>query len=220
MIRFLSHPLSAANPVYGSPSEPLELKEVMSIRKGDSSQVYWIGFENHWGTHVDCPAHFFSEAPKITDYKADTWFFHRPQVLLVDLEPGQLLGVRGLAGKIRPETDLVLFQSGWWRWRGEDRYSCENPGVDPELGTWLRKEYPSVRAIGFDWISLSSYLDRETGRRAHRAFLDPDTYGHPILILEDMDLSADLSALKEVWAAPLRVEEADSAPCTVIGVFV
>jgi hypothetical protein len=61
--------------------------------------------------------------------------------------------------------------------------------------------------------------NRELGRQAHRAFLNPESDGYPILIIEDMDLSANLNGLKQVWVAPLLVEGIDSAPYTIIGIF-
>jgi len=116
-------------------------------------------------------------------------------------------------------SDLLLIQSGFGRFRGTEKYSCCNPGFAPETGTWLRKGHPSLRAIGFDFISLSPYQNRDLGRESHRAFLDPRGVNSPILIIEDMDLSGNLSDLLWVWVVPLRIEGLDSAPCTVIGVF-
>ena len=66
-----------------------------------------------------------------------------------------------------------------------------------------------------DLISISSYSDREEGRKAHHAYLNPDT-GNPVLIIEDMKLSS-INYLKKVIVAPLLVDEADGAPCTVFG---
>jgi kynurenine formamidase len=73
------------------------------------------------------------------------------------------------------------------------------------------------RAIGVDFVSSSSISHRDDGRAAHRAFLAPNDPGEPILLIEDMDLSADLSQLMRVVVAPLRVEGMDSACCTIIG---
>ena len=81
----------------------------------------------------------------------------------------------------------------------------------------MREKHPYVRAIGFDFISLSPYQNRNLGREAHRTFLDPEGVNAPILVIEDMDLSADLSRLISVWIFPLRISGVDSAPCTVIG---
>ena len=80
--------------------------------------------------------------------------------------------------------------------RRENIYATNNPGLHPDLGRWFRVNYPEIRAVGMDWISISSFAHRETGREAHRAFLDPDGAGQPIVILEDMDLSSDLQNLK------------------------
>ena len=218
-LRFLSYAMGSAIPVYGMPNARPVLKRLKSFENGDSSRSYRLDIQNHWGTHVDAPAHFFRRGRRVSSYPANFWRFTSPQVLNVRLGPGQLLSRRHLEGNIKKKADLVLIQSGWWKKRGRSEYCLKNPGVDAEAGLWLRKHCPHVRAIGFDWVSLSSYLKREEGRAAHRAFLDPLGEGSSILILEDMDLSGRLENLKEVWALPLRVEELDSAPCTVVGKF-
>ncbi len=219
MIKYLSYKLSAQIPVYGSIKKNMRVRQVKSIENGDSCQVYWIGMENHWGTHIDCPAHFFVNGARIIDYEADFWLFRKPQVLSIKVQPAQILSYKDLTAQINPEADLLLLRSGWRRLRGDEVYSLRNPGINPELGVWLRRERPLLRAIGFDWVSISSYQHRELGREAHRAFLNPEGEGHPILLIEDMDIPENTKNLKEVWVAPLRVEGVDSVPCTVAGIF-
>ena len=217
MKKYLSYKLSPLIPAYGSIGQKLELYKINSIAKGDSCNTFKIGMENHWGTHVDCPAHFFTHGTKVTDYPCGFWFFKKPQVVKIDAEPGQIITQNDLPDNITPETDLLLLKSGWGEFRGENIYSFNNPGLNPELGQWLRKNCPTVKAIGIDWVSISSFQHRELGRDAHRAFLDLKGEGNPILLIEDMNLSTDLSRLTEVWVAPLQIEEIDSAPCTVVG---
>jgi arylformamidase len=67
-----------------------------------------------------------------------------------------------------------------------------------------------------DFISISSLTDRETGRQAHRAFLEKD-----ILIIEDMKLGEleDGPVLAEVVCLPLRFVNGDGAPCTILGIL-
>ena len=219
MKRYLSYKLSPLIPGYGSIGQKLELCKINSIAKGDSCNTFKIGMENHWGTHVDCPAHFFTHGAKVADYSCDFWFFKKPQVIKIIALPGQIIRKEDIQGSIIPETDLILFQSGWGEFRGENTYSFNNPGLNPGLGQWLRTNYPNVRAIGIDWVSISSFQHRELGRNAHRAFLDVKGEGNSILLIEDMNLSTDLSCLTEVWVAPLQIEEIDSAPCTVVGFF-
>jgi kynurenine formamidase len=217
--RYLSYPLSQVVPAYGCEHVELTLKQIKSIRQGDPCNTFWLGLENHFGTHVDAPAHFYADGMTIAEYFPETWFSHRPCVIRIEVKENELIGIDSLAGHIPETADMVLVQSGFHRFRGTEKYTCHNPGLKPEVGIWLREKYPSVRLVGFDFISLSSFQNRNLGREAHRAFLDPHGVGVPILIIEDMDLSCELSGLLSVWVVPLRVVGLDSAPCTVIGVF-
>lgn len=215
---YLSYPLRSVNPAYGQEQCAMEISPVKSMAAGDSCNVFRIGLENHWGTHVDGPRHFFNEGPEIAAYAADFWFFSSPQLIHVDVSPGQIIGCREIAPLLCAQADLLLICSGWGRFRHEPLYSRQNPGLDPELGRLIRRDYPGIRAIGLDFISVSSYMHRDLGRESHRAFLAPVGGNAPLVIIEDMDLSADLSGLSAVWIAPLRVEGIDSAPCTAVGI--
>ena len=217
-LHYLSHTITESMPVYGGNAD-INLTHVKSIGRGDSCNTWRFCLENHWGTHVDGPNHFFANGRKIIDYPADFWWFRTPQVVQVKAKAGQIITRDSFSCNLDPQTDLLLFQSGWWKFRGKEIYSKRNPGLHSGLALWLRQNFPVVRAIGLDWISISSFEHREMGRDAHRAFLNPNGKGHPILLIEDMNLSADLRNLKEVWVAPMLVEGVDSAPCTVMGVL-
>ncbi|KWT92840.1 cyclase family protein [Candidatus Magnetominusculus xianensis] len=213
---FLSHTLAdGQNPVYGG-TISLAIHTLKSISRGDSANVSSFTMENHWGTHVDAPNHFFNHGLKVFEYPPEFWFFKHPYVLQVSLEPSEIL--KGLS-ELSPQTDLLLIQSNWCKRRHEEVYVKENPGIDPDVGFHLRSKYPHLRAVGIDWISVSPYTNRVLGRLTHRAFLDPDGQNAPIVLIEDMDLSSNLTALREVVVFPLRVEALDSAPCTIVGMF-
>ena len=218
-LRFLSHLLKNPLPIYGNRQGRLEIRPIKQKKNGDSCNTYRVGFENHWGTHVDCPAHFFDKGRSVAAYPAESWLFVSPQVIRVCIEDGELLTLAHLNQGIGKETDIILFCSGWSKKRSTKRYSTHNPGVDASFGRHLRAHFPKVRAVGFDWISLSANQRRQEGRQAHRAFLNPRGKGKPIFIVEDMDLSGPLHGLSEIWVAPLRVGGIDSAPCTVMGIF-
>lgn len=214
---YLSHVLKGEIPVYGGKAS-LNIKSIRSISSENYANVFSFEMENHWGTHVDCPAHFFKDGMKVSEYAPETWLFNHPFVLKMPLEQNKIINPEDI-GHINEGTDLLLIKSDFSRFRGTERYSNNNPGFTPETGMWLRGKYPTVRAIGFDFISLSPYENRNLGREAHRAFLDPNGVNAPILVIEDMDLSGNLSGLKQVMVFPLRIEGVDSAPCTVIGVL-
>lgn len=216
--RHLSHVLTEEIPVYGGRSS-IGLSKVKSVAKGDSANISQFTITNHFGTHVEGPNHFFESGRKIADYSPDTWIFKHPQVVNVKLEPSEVLASAGWIGTIKSDADILLFQSGWSALRGKDSYCTENPGLSPEIGTVLRKNYPKIRALAIDWISISPFQDRPLGRASHKALLDPKGENEPILIIEDADLSGDLKDLSEIYVIPLRIYNADAAPCTIIGVF-
>lgn len=215
---YLSYPLADELPVYGGKAS-LGIHPIKSIVNGDSANVVSFTIQNHWGTHIDCPAHFFEKGKKVVDYPPEFWLFKSPQVLDISLKPVEILRCKAWSKTIRGDTDILLFKSEWSNHRGEDIYNCKNPGIHPEVALYLRKNYPNIRVVGIDWLSISSYKDRELGREAHRAFLDPEGLNNSIAIIEDMDLSHDLTSLREVIVLPLRIDILDSAPCTIIGLI-
>lgn len=217
-MRYLSHALKDAVPTYGNTKSRLVIRAKKDIKKGDSCNTYELRLENHWGTHIDAPAHFFNNGKRISDYTAGHWFFRYPCVIDVPLKKGEIIGLKDIPERISKKCDIVLVKTGFCRFRGRRGYSLSGPAIDPSLAVWLRRN-TNVRAIGLDFVSAGSYKNRPLGRRTHRAFLDPAGQGHPILIIEDMDLSANLGRLEWLYAVPLLIEKVDSAPCTVVGIF-
>jgi len=209
----LSHTLDETTPAYGG-AEGVQIRAKSSIANGDTANTIDLELPNHIGTHVDLPLHFFAEAASLTDYPPEAWFFRTP--FLVDVEAGS-------SGLIEPESvahlplgiDCLLLRTGHEKNRGERAYWEAGPGLSPELGFWLRRERPSVRAVGMDLISVTSRLHREAGRAAHRAFLDPAGHGEPIRLIEDMALQGAPAALGAVLVSPLMLTAGDGAPVTV-----
>jgi len=117
------------------------------------------------------------------------------------------------------DSDLLLIRTGFCDKRKERIYWENNPGLNAELGLKLRVNMPNLKAVGFDFISVSRWKDRAEGRRAHRDFLDPQAKGNPILLIEDMDLTnfrVSKKIISSVTVLPLRMLNADGAPVTII----
>jgi len=218
---YLSHAITSSIPVYGNPAMEVEITPIKQICNGDSCHTYAFKIENHWGTHMDSPNHFFEEGETLTEMEPGEIIFTNIQVLEIQCPEGFLITSKHLGTSIQENTDLLLIKTGMEECRGQERYSCGNPGMSEESGLYLRENCPNLRAIGFDFISLSSFQNREEGRRAHQSYLDPNAHGRPILIIEDMALANISSAtrIKSIVAAPLRIAGIDSGPVTVIAEF-
>ena len=184
---WLSHVLAPETPAYGD-GEHMRIEVMTRISRGDTANTTRYSIPNHLGTHLDAPLHFADGAPSLTDYEPDFWIFERPQLIDVPGKDGHLVGPADLVETLDQTTDLLLLRTGYEAYRAEDRYWARNPGLHPDLGGWLRTEHPTVRVVGMDVISVTSRLHREEGREAHRALLDPERPGDPVLALEDMAL--------------------------------
>ena len=185
--------------------------------KGDSCNTRLWRMSNHIGTHIDCPRHFSREGDTLDAYPASFWLFSRTAVIdMIQVESGQILTVKDLdLSRVPSDVELLLIKTGFCDLRDTAVYWQSNPGFHPELAPTLRRYFPKLRVIGFDSISLTSFTHRSIGREAHKSFLD---HSRPILIMEDMDLAEidNNSLVWQVMIAPIRVKDADAAPCTVL----
>lgn len=215
---WLSYSLSEKTPAYGG-GQGLRVEPVKSIAKGDSCNTAIWHLPNHIGTHVDAPKHFYETGKGIDAYKPGFWLFDQVCVVTVHLEAiPMMICPEHVIPFIKGEPDMILIKTGMGRFRGQSTYWEANPGLNPGLGRILRDCYPSLRAVGVDFISISSWGDRIAGREAHREFLNPAYSGAQIVLIEDMDLSPLINNIRvnKVIALPLRVENGDGAPCSVI----
>ena len=214
-ILFLSYNLSNNAPLYGN-GTGIQFSPDKEISKGDSCNTMNLSFPNHSGTHIDFPYHFNPEGKAINDYPASYWQFDH--VEMIDLsgkvDDCQIIGPEIFSSLENSDTDLLLIKTGYGASRGTNRYTITPPGLSANLAPFLRKKFLKLRCIGMDLISVSSYSNREEGRKAHHAFLDPDK-GDPILLIEDMKLDTD-GPFNKVIVAPLLIDKADGAPCTVL----
>ena len=214
MIKYLSHYLSEKTPLYGN-GKGIHFVPDKEIERGDSCNTTNLSFPNHSGTHIDFPYHFNPHGKTLTDYSADFWAFDHVEI--VDFSDNvadcQLIGPEMFSNIENEKTDLLLIKTGYGIYRGSDHYTLTPPGLSSGLAVYLRKHLPKLRCLGVDLISISSYSNREEGRKAHHAFLNPDD-GKPILLIEDMKLDTN-GPFDKVIVAPLLIEHADGVPCTV-----
>ena len=213
---FLSHLICPDTPAYGGNQAFFDEPDKEMI-KGDSCNTRQWKMTNHMGTHIDAPRHFSIDGKTIDSYRPDFWIFSRPFVLKVDgVEPGQILTDKDMdIASIPSDTDFLMIKTSFGVFLDTPVYWQRNPGLHPNLAEKFRSIFSDLRVVGFDFISVSSFANRELGRDAHKAFLDQT---HPLLLLEDMDLSMNCDEVHVNLAivSPLLVKNADATPCTVL----
>jgi len=217
--RFLSHILSASTPSYGN-RDKFIVESKSDINLGDTANSSsWTFTNNHLGTHIDLPRHFCANGFTYEDYRPEDFIFNN--VILVDYpcDKGVLIGRKelrdSLDGLSNELTDLLIIRTSYEVFREKDKYWNDNPGLHYELADYFRYIFPNIRAVGFDFISLTSWNYRQEGRLSHKAFLCPENK-QPIWIIEDMSLKEVNHKIKKVIIAPLRIKNSNGGPVSII----
>ncbi len=215
----LSHRLREDAPL--PPGVPrMRVQQHYSMERGDVSNLFVLQLSNHSGTHVDAPWHFIASGLRICDFRLEEFVFERPLCIDVAIGDGQLLEPAHFEphAEALGQADLLLVRTGYTQVRREapERYALQSPGMSVRGASYLADDFPRLRAIGLDTISLAAMQHLEEGLEAHRILFRGE--GRRFLIIEDMNLDFHLSQLRRVMAVPLFIEGVDSSPCTVIGI--
>jgi kynurenine formamidase len=233
---YLSYGLTENSPVYKGLENISIIHNSTIPENGYNTHI--ISLENHSGTHVDAPAHFLEDGKCISEYGVEELIFDKVLFIEIPRKGGEEINVedlkntdkilykgvdnvkKGLNYKLA-ETDFLIIRTGFYKYRQEnsEKYLTQNPGLNPDLIEYLRENFPSIRAIGMDCISVSSFGNPDIAIKTHQnAFIKSEKYGEPLLLVEDMDLSAISTedGIKKLFLIPWQIEGVDSAPCTVI----
>jgi arylformamidase len=216
----LSYMITKNTPAYGN-NPTVDVQPYQSISSGSVCNTSIIKIHNHLGTHVDAPKHFWDEGQNIGDYDVNELIFISPLVIDIPKSPKEMINLEDLIHfkKKLKKCDILLLKTGFWKYRDEEIYRLENPGISPEVADFIRSDFINIRCVGIDSLSVSSYANRELGRKTHKILLQKKGFkGEPMLIIEDMNLSNDeIMKLKTVIVAPLMIENIDGSPCMIIG---
>ncbi len=214
--KYLSYPLNSDAFGYGD-GKRFKIDFVRSMCCGDTSNNSEFSMPTHYGTHLDYPFHFSDSGAKSNQYQAQDFIFNR--VSMVDLSEKDRIEDLIIKNEhlplaeIDPKTDFLIIKTGFCHKRFTETYWKYGYGFHPETAAHIKSHLPLVKAIGFDLISLNSYQHRPLGREAHKAFL----IEQDILIVEELDLRT-VSAkdkINTLIVAPLLLDNADGAPCTI-----
>ncbi len=219
--QFLHHFLREDTPGFGGEKvfhrEPLSQ---MCCGKSSNSER-WI-VNNHGGTHIDLPYHFDLDGKKLHQFSPGFWHTSHCHLIKVKLHPDELLTVEKISSNLSLSLSLeqftllefLILKTDFQSFRTSDIYWKNGPGIHPDVATYLRDHFPALRYIGFDFLSLTSFSQREIGREAHRAFLKHPT--HPICIIEDMNLSSLHTSPEKATILPFMVDAADGSPVSIL----
>ena len=215
-VSYLSHSLTTDTPSYGNKDE-VRLVQKSSISAGDTSNTTDLRLtNNHIGTHLDMPNHFYENGKTITDIDPSEWFFEKVGLIDIECEKGRLINEADFkTHEILVDTDFLIIRTGFEKFRDQDIYWNAYPGISEKACEYLRRNFANLRAVGFDFISLSSPLFKLEGKAAHRVLLD-ERAGSFILIIEDMKIAHLSKNPSKIIIAPLLLEKGNGGPVTIL----
>lgn len=173
----------------------------------------WL-LNEHIGTHVDAPYHFWKDGASIDELPLDR--FCGPAVLadVSDRDPAvpvsvdQIVAALEVAGEPVHQDDILVVRC--WGRQPDDPGFLEATALAPEVGTWAVEQ--GVKAVGIDLPSVDSPGDRSFP--VHMAFLPAG-----IPIFENL---CHLDKIEQVrfsfWGLPLRVKGGSGSAVRAIAV--
>jgi arylformamidase len=212
----LSHTLSNSTPTYGR-YDPVEIKAIGNMQCGDLCNSTSIRTSTHAGTHVDVAKHFIKDGRSIDQFAAEEWIFRKVCIVEVDIGPsGRHISAADIeaVASIDAQCDCLLLRTGFEAWRFEDRYIDDNPGLDESFARVLLDQYPTIRAVGMDFLSVCRFPDPGPGVLAHQILLSRPG----MILIEDLSLAAiprGCTRIEELIVAPLIIAGGDGGPATV-----
>jgi kynurenine formamidase len=165
----LTHPLNDSSPNWeGSADSPFQARELGNIeRDGYYSRIF--STQEHYGTHMDAPAHFAAGAWTIDQIPAERLV--RPLVVIdvreqASSSPDYAVSVEDVSAWERehgaiPSASVVITYTGWDRWWNEqERFRNQlsdglthYPGFSLEAAQFLAQSREAV-ALGIDTMSV------------------------------------------------------------------
>ncbi|SEH47429.1 Kynurenine formamidase [Halobacillus karajensis] len=182
--------------------EPFEYKLTWSMEETGSVNVGQFKGSNHIGTHVDAPFHYDSKGLKMGELPVDRF---SGRTVVIPVKEKSTITASLLKNVNLNGVSKVLFHTNSWedRTRFPDSYTV----IADDVGPYLKTQ--NIDLIGVDTPSV----DPETSKEliGHHTL-----YNNDILILEGIDLSNVAPGFYELFAFPLKMEQADGSPVRAV----
>lgn len=153
----LSHTITPDMPQWSGDRQPLKIHR-HSLHGPDSHMSSSLEFGCHVGTHIDAPLHFLAGEPGVDQLAPDRFMGAGLVVRAGDGDAPGALGPEVCEGLELGPVDFVLFDTGWDRHWGSERYYREWSYLSPELARLLAGA--GLKGVGLDTPSLDPFGDQ------------------------------------------------------------
>ena len=173
-----------------------------------------ISIYSHIGTHMDPPAHIYPDRTTLDEFPASQFIGKGLVIDCRDLNEGEDITIDCILkyGEKAEEVDFLLFNTGWDKYWGTDKYFGEYPCVNDEVLDYVLDG--NYKGIGFDTIGIDPVSDEKLTRHK-KLFKDKDIVN--IENLKNLEICGD--EIFNFSCCPLKVENSDGAPVRAVAWF-
>ena len=173
-----------------------------------------ISIYSHVGTHMDPPAHIYPDRTTLDEFPASQFVGKGLVIDCRDLNEGEDITIDCILkyGKKAEKVDFLLFNTGWDKYWGNDKYFGDYPCVNDEVLDYVLNG--NYKGIGFDTIGIDPVSDENLSRHK-KLFKDKDIVN--IENLKNLELCGD--EIFNFSCCPLKVENSDGAPVRAVAWF-
>lgn len=173
-----------------------------------------ISIYSHVGTHMDPPAHIYPDRTTLDEFPASQFVGKGLVIDCRDLNEGEDITLDCILkyGKKAEEVDFLLFNTGWDKYWGTDKYFGDYPCVNDDVLDYVVNG--NYKGIGFDTIGIDPVLDENLSRHK-KLFKDKDIVN--IENLKNLELCGE--EIFKFSCCPLKIENSDGAPVRAIAWF-
>ena len=173
-----------------------------------------ISIYSHVGTHMDPPAHIYPDRTTLDEFPASQFIGKGLVIDCRDLNEGEDITIDCILkyGKKAEKVDFLLFNTGWDKYWGTDKYFGDYPCVNDEVLDYVLNG--NYKGIGFDTIGIDPVSDENLSRHK-KLFKDKDIVN--IENLKNLELCRD--EIFNFSCCPLKVENSDGAPVRAVAWF-
>ena len=173
-----------------------------------------ISIYSHVGTHMDPPAHIYPDRTTLDDFPASQFVGKGLVIDCRDLNEGEDITIDCILkyGKKAEKVDFLLFNTGWDKYWGNDKYFGDYPCVNDEVLDYVLNG--NYKGIGFDTIGIDPVSDENLSRHK-KLFKDKDIVN--IENLKNLELCGE--EIFKFSCCPLKIENSDGAPVRAIAWF-
>jgi len=204
----VSVPLSSTTPTY--PGDPgIEIKQWLTLARGDAANVSLINFGLHSGTHVDAPAHFIEGGAKIESLPLESLIGEAEVVEVAN--DIRVIDESFVVANCSGGSQRILFKtrnSAFWN-NSQDGFREDYTYIEPAAARLLAES--GIKLVGIDYLSVEQFKSDHFG--THHALLS-----RGVVIVEGLDLRAVPSGFYELICLPLKIAggSGDGAPARVV----